>query len=232
MTVMGLDSVELILEAEESFGISLADDEMVKIVTVGQFYDAIMRELPRPEKKFCLSAVAFHRLHQPLLTVTGRNRGEVRPSTRLDTLIPSRQRKAAWKKIQRLSGLRLPPLHLPTWAISVILACVVLVVVVGVFSLEWPLSYVSIVPGFVAFFLACWIVDAFFGTGLPSHFQTVGGLTKAVLAKNFAKLSGEIANYDRNEVWESVRILVADQLGVEIEKITKEARFVADLGMN
>ena len=42
---MGLDSVELLLEAEEAFGISLADDEMVKIVTVGQFYDAIMREL-------------------------------------------------------------------------------------------------------------------------------------------------------------------------------------------
>ena len=38
---MGLDSIELILEAEESFGISLADDEMTKIVTMGQFYGAI-----------------------------------------------------------------------------------------------------------------------------------------------------------------------------------------------
>ena len=95
---MGLDSVELILEAEEAFGISLADDEMVKTLTVGQFYEAIMRELPSPEKKFCLSA--------------------------------------------------------------------------------------------------------------------------------------EVADHDRNEVWESVRILVADQLGVELEKITKESRFVADLGMS
>jgi hypothetical protein len=33
---MGLDAVELVLEAEESFGIALADDEMVKIVTVWQ----------------------------------------------------------------------------------------------------------------------------------------------------------------------------------------------------
>ena len=57
---MGLDSVELILEAEESFGISLHDEEMVEIVTVGQFYDAILRELPHPEKKFCLSAVTFY----------------------------------------------------------------------------------------------------------------------------------------------------------------------------
>lgn len=228
---MGLDFAELILEVEEAFDISLADDEMMKIVTVGQLYDAIMHALPCPERKFCLSAVTFHRLHQSLLTVTERKRGEVRPSTRLDILIPSRQRKVAWKKIQQLSGLRLPPLRMPTWAVPVILVCVVLVVVVSVFSLDWPLSYVSIVPGFVVFFLSYWIVDAFFGTGLPSHFQTVGGLTKAVLAKNFVKLSGEIANYDWNDVWESVRILIADQLGVEIEKVRKETRFVADLGM-
>ncbi len=79
---MDLDSVELILDAEASFGISLADDEMAGIVTVGQFYDAIMRELPGPEKRFCLSAVTFHRLRQALLTVTGRKRVAVRPQAR------------------------------------------------------------------------------------------------------------------------------------------------------
>jgi len=229
---MGLDSVELILEAEEAFGISLADDEMTKIVTVGQFYDAIMRELPRPEKKFCLSAVTFHRLHQPILTVTGRKRGEVRPTTRLDTLIPRRRRKAAWKKIQRLSGLRLPSLRLPMWAVTVVVICVVLMEVAAVFALHWPFNWVSILLGFMGFIFGCCIADAVVGTGLASHFQTVGGLTKAVLATNFAKLSGEIADFDRNEVWESVRILVADQLGVEVEKVTRDANFVADLGMS
>lgn len=108
VNVVGLDGVELILEAEESFGISLADDETAKIVTVGQFNDAIMRELPRPEKKFCLSAVTFHKLRQTLLTVTGRERGEVRPSTRLDALMPRRQHKATWKRMEQLSGLRFP----------------------------------------------------------------------------------------------------------------------------
>ena len=115
-----------------------------------------------------------------------------------------------------------------------------LVIVVGVYTLEWPWSYVSTVPGFVTAFLGywitallvCWIVDAFFGISLPSHFQTVRDLTKAVLAKNFANLSGEITSFDRTEVWESVRILIADQLDVEIEKVTKDASFVADLGMS
>ena len=229
---MGLDGVELVLEAEESFGISLADDEMPKIVTVGQFYDAIIRELPSPEKKFCLSAVTFHKLRQSLLTVTGRQRAEIRPRTGLATLLPRRRRKAAWRKMQQLSGLRFPRLHLPRWAIPVLLTCYALIQAIGVFAFDWPFNLSLIVPGFVALFLACWAVDALFGIELPNHLQTVGALTKAVLAKNFAKLSGKVADYDRNEVWESVQILVADQLDVDLEKVTKESRFVADLGMN
>jgi acyl carrier protein len=229
---MGLDAVELVLEAEEAFGISLPDDEMVEAVTVGKFYDAILRQLPCPEKKYCLSAVAFYRLHQPLLAVTGRKHGEVRPTTRLDTLIPRRQRKSAWRKIARLSGLRLPTLCLPEWAVLVALVSAVFVVVGGALVFEWPFGAMLLVRGFVAFFLTCWVVGAVFSNGLPRHLQTVGQLTKAVLAKNFAKLSGEINNFDRNEVWEAVRILVADQLGVGLEKVTKDARFVADLGLS
>ncbi len=96
----------------------------------------------------------------------------------------------------------------------------------------WPWQLLLILLDWVVLVPACWVVDAIFSTELPKHLQTVGGLAKAVLAKNFAKLSAEVADCDRNEVWESVRILIADQLGVDPEMVTKEARFVADLGMD
>lgn len=229
---MGLDSVELILEAEESFGISLADEEMGRIVTVGQFYDAIVRELPHPKTKLCLSAVTFHKLRQTILGVTGRQREEVRPKSQLEVLVPRRRRRAMWKKMRQLSGLRFPRLCLPMWCVPVILACIAAVEAVGVLVFDWPLNWVLVVPAFTTLLLAYGIADALFGVELPNHFQTVGELTKAVLAKNFATLSAELANYDCNEVWESVRILVADQLGVHMAKVTKESRFAADLGMD
>ncbi|MGW8256428.1 MAG: hypothetical protein ACWGMZ_02980 [Thermoguttaceae bacterium] len=81
-------------------------------------------------------------------------------------------------------------------------------------------------------FLALGAIDALFGIEWPKHIQTVGSLTKAVLAKNFAKLSAEVSVYDPNDVWQSVRILVADQLDVDLEKVTKQSRFIADLGLN
>jgi acyl carrier protein len=228
---MGLDSVELVLEAEESFGISLADDDVVRIVTVGQFYDAIMGELPCPKKGLCLSAVTFYRLRQALLAVTGRQREDICPKTFVEVLIPRGQRKAAWIKMQRCSGLRFPHLCLQTWAFLALPACLVLIGVIGIFAFAWPINWM-LVAGVAALILGYWVVDLFFGAELPSHCQTVGGLAKAVLAKNFAKLATEAATCDREEVWESVRILVADQLGVDAEKVTKESRFVADLGMD
>jgi hypothetical protein len=47
---MGLDGLELILEVEESFGISISDDEAAKIDNVGKFYETILSKLPAPEE--------------------------------------------------------------------------------------------------------------------------------------------------------------------------------------
>jgi hypothetical protein len=42
---MGLDSVEIVLRAEELFGIDIADDEAGSISTVGDFYEVIRTKL-------------------------------------------------------------------------------------------------------------------------------------------------------------------------------------------
>lgn len=42
---MGLDAVEIILRAEELFGIEIRDEEAAKVETVGQFYELICSKL-------------------------------------------------------------------------------------------------------------------------------------------------------------------------------------------
>lgn len=44
---MGLDTVELVIAVEESFGIDIADDDAGKIVTVGQLHEYVVAELLR-----------------------------------------------------------------------------------------------------------------------------------------------------------------------------------------
>jgi hypothetical protein len=151
---MGLDSVELVLKTEEAFGISLPDDEMGQTITVGQFYEAILKKLPCSKNKRCLTTITFYRLHQPLLTVAGKQRGEIRPTTHLDALIPKQHRIAAWNKIRKLSGLSLPALSLSPLEFSSLLAVAMITVVAGVFGFGWQLSFSGLL-GFLIFILAC-----------------------------------------------------------------------------
>lgn len=43
---MGLDAVEIVIETEKAFGISLVDERTSHCVTVGQFYSLILEGLP------------------------------------------------------------------------------------------------------------------------------------------------------------------------------------------
>jgi acyl carrier protein len=43
---MGLDSVEILMKIENTFGIQIPKQEAEKIVTVGDFYDTIWNHLP------------------------------------------------------------------------------------------------------------------------------------------------------------------------------------------
>ena len=45
---MGLDTVELVMEVEDAFSVSIADDVAERILTVGDLYQFLLREKDRP----------------------------------------------------------------------------------------------------------------------------------------------------------------------------------------
>ena len=47
---MGLDTVELVIEVEKAFDISILDADAEKIITVGQLYDCVVSKLPAHER--------------------------------------------------------------------------------------------------------------------------------------------------------------------------------------
>ena len=229
---MGLDAVELVMETEQAFGISLPDDNVSKVVTAGDLHDLVCRCLSATEHTSCLTAVAFYRVRKLLISVTGAARSEIRPKTDLQTLLPACQRKAVWRQMERSSNFRLPALSLPRWGIPASIALTALMITIGVFAIDWPVSLLLVLPGFVVLVLALWMVDLLFGTVLREEIRTVGGFAKGVLAKNHGVLATDVATHNRDEVWQSVRMLVAERLDVDIERVTKDASFVADLGMS
>jgi hypothetical protein len=63
-------------------------------------------------------------------------------------------------------------------------------------------------------------------------FASFEGLTNVVLAHNFSKLSERFRAGAPSDIWNAVRSIVVEQLGVRPEAVTPSARFVEDLGMD
>lgn len=64
---MGLDTVELVMEIEDAFDISIPDDQASKMLTVGDVYEFILEQTADStlRSSTCLTAVTFYdlRLH-------------------------------------------------------------------------------------------------------------------------------------------------------------------------
>jgi acyl carrier protein len=86
---MGLDTVELVMEIEDEFAISLPDADAELIQTAGQLHAYLCHILrPQPAPR-CASARAFYFLRRVLLTHHDLPRRAVRPSARVAHLLPA-----------------------------------------------------------------------------------------------------------------------------------------------
>src|SRR5437763_15243690 len=111
---MGLDSVELVMELEDAFGVSIPDDDAEKAQTVGQTVLLIVDLLSRsrgPDPSYCASARAFYQLRRELVAHCGIARKVIRPDSRVGELVPSGPRRNAWADIARRCGLPKPRLN-------------------------------------------------------------------------------------------------------------------------
>ena len=112
---MGLDSVEIIMAWEESFGIDIADREAAALRTprlaINLICDWVGADrLHTPGG--CLCQRAFHRLRRAFLAVLGCPRAAIKPRTRLADVVPRKNRRSiqqalcAQVGVPTLPGLR------------------------------------------------------------------------------------------------------------------------------
>ncbi len=229
---MGLDLVELAMEVENTFSISIRDEDAVTLETPGKLYDYILASRFEGRDQGCLANVTFYKLRRALISVLQIARSEVRLSSDLHVLIPNRRRET-WAGLRESMGLRLPELIRPVWVkvlitalggASTIAAFMLIVDKIGFQTAIFPIILVVAVVSIVLY-LATIPLEVEFGP----DFATVGGLTKAILRRNYGAISDECQRANAEEVWNTLRSLIAEQLGVSLEDVTKDVSFVKDL---
>ncbi|MFI5380475.1 MAG: hypothetical protein ACHRHE_14345 [Tepidisphaerales bacterium] len=222
---MGLDAVELFMNCEEAFGISIPDEAALKVVTVGDLYDLIMKlTAERSEGPTHTSSAAFYRLRQGLVAC-GQDRDHILPTSRLEDLLPAQQRKVLWEQLAKATGIRLPPLRRPEWVPWLNCACAAVAAVAA-----WAISR-RFLFGFIAAGGAALLAHTFTAalcTVFPKSCHTLEDLVFALIGRRENTLVPATPPGPQ-ETWNRLRQIIAETLGVREDEVRPHTRFAEDL---
>lgn len=245
---MGLDTVELVMEVEETFDISIDDRDAEEIVTLGDLHRYVVARLALKDRKIhpCPTAAVFYRLRRALMAVVPIDRRRIRPASRVEDFVPAGRRREVWEALGRQLHFVVPPLVFP----PVMRGAIAAVVLAGAL-LAWSLLACIVLRGerfgtlaapvwlllingpLVVWVGTCRLVRPC-ATALPAGCETLGGTVETLVRMNYGRLDLREATAGRDDqaVWEAVRAIVAEQTGVKAEELTKDMSFTDDLRMD
>jgi acyl carrier protein len=181
---MGLDGVELVIEVEDSFGLTIPDHAAVKMESPGDIFDYIAATRFSLVAQGPLMQPLFHDLKRAIVSEFTVDPRKVRPKSSIVELIPDYRTRARRSRVIERLALPRPP-------------------------------------------------EVNFGWfGLRKDFGTFGHLATDLLTRNYGELSRRLEKWHSREVWNCLRHLISRQLGVPVEKVTRGAHFVNDLGLS
>ena len=114
---MGLDSVEIVLEVEESFSIDIPNEAAVSMRTPRQMTQYIMRHVPLQRGEGCRFQRSFFRVRRGLKRQLPALASAVERDTRLQDILPRDQWPALWSSIRDDVGEPDWPARIP-WHVS------------------------------------------------------------------------------------------------------------------
>jgi hypothetical protein len=229
---IGEDTWDLFSAVEESFGVDLGNRYELAGISVGDLADKVSALARYPDELACLSAVAFFRLRQALTEQFDLPRSAIRPTTPLCGLLPWASRRTRWSLLEKRLELKLPDLTWPGWVLllALLLPAISLTAIWAHFNLSTSVQSISlgVIALFVFFTLTLRALLPFART-LASETETVGGLAKALLAKNYAEFASTRGSSTARGVMPALRQIVAFQSGLRLEDISPETRIPSDL---
>jgi acyl carrier protein len=234
---MGLDSVYLVIEVEQAFGVRFSDREVENTRTVGQFHELLCRSLGAQASDRCLTQAAFYRVRSALIELAGAERAAVRPGADLATLLPLDKRGAFWDRFASSSGLVLPRLE-PVWrephwrwwpafawaAFALVIWGAIVAILTGSAVLLVAGLWVALLCILGTAMMALAPVEA-----LGRDFETVGGLARCVVEENLDRFTAPAADSD-GAIWRRLRGIICEHLGISESEVQRETDFVRDLG--
>lgn len=222
---MGLDTVELLLELEDAFGIKIPDNEATGLVTIGDIIDCVASKLGEASGQTCATASVFYQLRRDLVSRFGVTRLSVRPNTSWASLLTPQLFRRFWAKLRANEEL-LPSLRLShRWILAIWVGATVGGVVFMYYSQS---SFIAVVLTALLGLLAHRLSTCLAGIA-PQTCQTIGDTALFIAIRRPTK---DIEHrMTTAEIEKKVRLIISQELKVPIEKLERELKIVNDLGL-
>ena len=96
-----------ITTVQKSFGVEFNQSDLDGVYNFGQFCDVVVSKVDLPHADGCTSQQAFYKLRGAITQVTGTNRADITPSSKLQDLFPKGQRRKDVKQVEAILGVSL-----------------------------------------------------------------------------------------------------------------------------
>lgn len=229
---MGLDTVELVMETEELFGIELTDDKLQNINSVDDFTQLVSRiYLDKHQSADSSSQRAFNHLKEVLIQQFGLSSEYINPQTQTKDVFPTANLACYWKKVAKTAKLKLPEIEQSTSykktvkGISLIFWILTIFIFVTFYFVIYlpPIFWSILLFSFVLLF--CIVLFAQINkkaeTQIPSSCSTLGQLSTSIICLN----PGRFGKPGKTEIFEILRTLISERSGIEAENIKPETSF-------
>ena len=235
---MGLDSVELLMDVEEAFGIEISNLEAEQINTVQDFYDCAWKHVSNKNLSIekCYSQSVFYKIRQAIVENIKVDKASITPKTKITDIIPFENRRQIWKQLEDTLQLKLPQLELRK-PYNIILNAFGIKTILGSLLVElfmviiYDASYWVYGYSLIAILLTSLLSKAF--TPFRTNFVTndFGELTKNVYGKNFKAITNE-NGITQNDLEIVIREIISNKCGLDLAEITPEKSLTRDLGID
>ena len=233
---MGLDSVEILVNVENAFGITISNYEAEKISTVGDIHNVVWRNVQGRQSMRCRSQQLFYRLRYILINKFNATHEGIVPEASLNKVFPKNNRRLKYHRLHKELNLKLPDLVLsPIWARALTVTgvtlipgmlVVVLVLIYGYDRTRW--LYLLPALGLLATIFISNILDAVRVQFRPDKMRDY---TQAVLALNYGTLMQE-SSLSRKEMEIVINNIIAETIGLELHEVSPEKSLTDDLGID
>jgi len=233
---MGLDSVEIIMEIEQTFGIAIPDAEAEKIITVGDLLQVVQSKLQHQSVDGCLHQIVFFRLRKALKEQLF-SEAHISLETDLNALMPKTDKRLAYEQLKATTRFELPALQLPnpykSWFRYAVLATLLFnaaLLAIWIFSDDSKYQswyYTGI--GVILFMLVLNVLITTFKTCIPA--KSIRLFVQDIIQLNSGMLI-QSHGINQQAVSEIVYTILMDKIGCSKEELAPEAKLVDDLGIN